>query len=118
MNFLRNLLVDGVFWGKLGIENFLLLLTGVLYLILFFLKRREGHWHRLYLYLANGCFFCCYALLYDFFRFNWFRRFYFNSFTTVLFWRILLISVFLTPIYVLLIKDIAAIIKTRIEHDT
>jgi len=113
VNILNKLLLNGIFWGKIGIENLLLLITGILYIILFCLKRQEDHWHRLHLYLANGVFFCCYALLYDFFRYNWFRRAYFSSFTNVLFWRILLIGVFLMPVYVLLVRDIGAIIKKR-----
>lgn len=115
MNFFNKILTNGIFWDKLGVENLLLIVTGVLYFVLFLLKRQEGHYHRLYLYCWNGIFFIGYGLAFDIFRYRWFRYHYFQWFKNVLAWRIVIIGVLLVPIYILLVKDITAIIKTRLE---
>lgn len=97
-----------LFSGKLGAENVILIIIGILHLVIFAQRRQDlKKYHRLWLHLWEGVFFCGYGFLYDLYRYRVFLDYWILDlgFHSVLIWRMVVLFVLITPIYVVLIYD-------------
>ena len=102
--------------GKLGTDNALLILTGLLFFVLFYLKRREAMYDRLWLYFWCGVFFMGYGFLDDAYRIRLLRPILLGHWRNFALWRSLILFVTLLPLYIKLTHDIAAIIIRNIRQ--
>lgn len=86
--------------------------VGVLFFVLYVLKRQESKYDRLFIYLYSGFFFLCYGFLYDVYRFKPLRKFllYNLSFQP---YRTIILLITLLPLYSCLIESILRILAKR-----
>lgn len=109
---------QGVFIGKSGIDNVLLMLVGILFVVLLVLKHRyrHGHYHRLRL----DVFLCIHFLVYgfgnDLYRFAPLRNFLLLHTQSYLRFRLTIIFLTVLPIYYQLVTDICRLY--RANHTT
>lgn len=101
-----------LYMGKIGIDNFLLILVGILFFILYVLKRQEAHNDRLSIYLCSGLYFVGYGFLFDAYRLKPLRK--------LLLWNLsfspyktIILVITLLPLYTVLIESIVRILSKR-----
>lgn len=103
--------------GKIGIDNVLLMTVGVLFFILYTLKRQEAKYDRLLIYLYSSFFFLGYGFMFDAYRLKVLRKYLlwnlsFSPYKTV----VLLVT--LLPLYSCLIESILRILSERYRKKT
>lgn len=106
--------IDGYsfYVGKLGADNLLLICVGLLFFLLYWLKKHDGQYERLKLYFWAGFFFSFYGFFYDLYRIKPLRPYLIYHFTLQPYKTIsLLIS--LLPLYYYLIDSIVRLLKAR-----
>ena len=101
-----------IFYGKVGADNLLLMLVGVLFFVLYALKRQEAHYDRLKIYLCSGLFFVFYGFSCDLYRLKFLRPFLLSNFSFQPY-RTLILLASLLPLYFYLIESIVKILKAR-----
>ena len=110
---MEKLPVDFSFYtGKVGVYNFLLIAVGVLFLVLYVLKRQETHYERLSLYYHAGLFFVLYGFLFDAYRIKALRKYLLWNYSFSPYKTIILV-VTLLPLYSDLIESIVRILSKR-----
>ncbi len=110
--------IGGIYAEKIGTDNLLLFLTGFLFFVLFFLKRREAKYRRFWIYFYCGFFFSGYSFLNDAYRIKILRPYLLFGLGNFVFWRSLVLFVFLLPLYIKLISDIIAILQRMIKDSS
>ena len=99
--------------GKLGLDNILLIFAGVLYLILYALKMREGHWRRVRLYLFQWLFFIIFGFGWDLYRIESLRGYLLFHGLNYLPFRLGILLCGLGPVIYELIGSIKALLRHR-----
>ena len=99
------------FYGKVGVDNLLLILVGLLFVVLAALRRHDAATDSLRIAQASGAFFLCYGFTNDLYRFKPLRAYLlvnqnYQPFRTF----VLLAS--LLPLYVCLINSIIRLFHT------
>jgi hypothetical protein len=105
-----------IFSNKIGIENIILMVVGMLHLIVFVLRFKDVRkYHRLYLHLWEGLFFLGYGFCYDLFRYKFVLQVLLVrwGFNNLLAWRMSILFFFLLPVYGTLIRDVLILILHR-----
>ena len=98
--------------GKVGVDNFLLIVVGLLFFVLYALKRQEARYARLNIYVSAGVFFSLYGFFYDIYRIKAFRPYLLWNFSFVPYRTAILLATLL-PLYTALIDSILKIIRAR-----
>lgn len=104
-----------LYFGKLGADNLLLMLVGLLHLLIWVRKRKEG-FRRLRAKLFEAIFFLGYGFTHDLYRYKPLRPLllYDMNYTT---YRIIILLVLLIPLYIQLLSDIKALyFKNSCSH--
>ena len=109
---------QGVFIGKSCIDNVLLILVGILFVVLLVLKHRyrHGHYQRLRLYVFLGIHFIVYGFGNDLYRFAPLRNFLLLHSQNYLRFRLVMLFLTVVPLYYQLISDICRLY--RANHKT
>lgn len=109
---------SGVFIEKIGIDNLLLILVGVLFFVLLALKHRyqHGQYHRLRLDVFLGIYFVVYGFGNDLYRFVPLRNYLLLHTQNYLRYRLVILFVTVLPLYYQLITDIFRLY--RAHHKT
>jgi len=111
--------VSMLYWEKLGVDNLLLIVTGLLNLWLYLAKRREAirvqgrPYRRLRLELCYSIFFLGYGLTYDLYRVQPLRNFLLLNYRSFVLFRVATLLVLILPIYMELISSIVNVYKSR-----
>ena len=98
-----------MFWGKIGVDNAAFIVTGLLFLLLYSVKRRKKRLRRLRIYLCSGIYFIGQGLLLDLLRLKVLRSFFLSNYGNFHFYLVAAHLLLLAPIYVVLISDLIAI---------
>jgi uncharacterized membrane protein YGL010W len=101
-----------LFYGKIGVDNLLLMSVGLLYLAVYALKRQEGNFQRLHVDLSAGLFFLLWGFSLDLYRFKALRPYLLYNFSFQPF-KTLALVVTLLPLYISLLESLIRIIKAR-----
>lgn len=102
------------FFGKIGVDNLLLIILGIEHLALFFVKRGEGQpYRRVWLYLWEGVFFIGYGFFNDIYRFKLLRPFLLNVGANFVFINSFAILLFGLPLFIKITIDIQRILTDR-----
>lgn len=96
-----------LFYGKIGADNLLLMLVGLLHMLIW-LKKRHSGLKRMREELFEAVFFLGYGLLHDLYRFKAIRPFILSNRSFTLYNTIILVLLLL-PLYVQLLSDIKAL---------
>lgn len=107
---------NGLYFGKIGVSNALLMLTGLLFFLLYYLKRQEAAYVRFRIYFYCGLFFTAYGFLFDIYRLKALRPLLLFRMASFWFYRDLVLFVTLLPLYIDLIRDIVAILTRMINQ--
>lgn len=103
---------NAVYFGKVGADNLLLIVVGLLFLVLYLLKRQEGNFARLKVDLCNCFFFLTWGFFNDIYRFKPLRNFLLMHYSFQPY-KTLLLIVTLAPLYYYLIDSILKILIAR-----
>ena len=102
------------FFGKLGVDNLLLILIGLEHFILFGLKWvEERRFRRIWLYLWEGVFFVGYGFFNDIYRFKALRPFILQYATNFVHVNAFAIMLFGLPLLIKITMDIHNLIIER-----
>ena len=93
-----------LFYGKIGADNLLLILVGVLHLLIW-LKRRKDGLRRIRQELCEAIFFIGYGLAIDLYRYQFLRKHLVLSGNFTIY-KITILIALLTPLYIQLIGDV------------
>lgn len=107
------LTIKSPYIGKLGLDNLLMMLAGVLYFVLYALYMREGkHWRRLRLYLYQGMFYLVFGFAWDLYRVESLRTALLMNGLNYLPYRLGVLLLALGPVIVELVSSIKALLHT------
>lgn len=103
---------NAIFYGKIGVDNLLLMLVGLLFFVLALLRRKDAAPDILRIALASGAFFCLYGFGNDLYRYKLLRPYLLINQNFQPF-RTLIVLASLLPLYVCLIDSIVRLIYKR-----
>lgn len=113
----NTIIENAIYFGKIGADNFLLMLVGVLFFVLYGMKRVEAAYERLHIYLAAGAFFTLYSLLNDMYRVKALRPYLLINYSFQPY-RTLILLLTLLPLYITLINSIIRILHARFRKNS
>ena len=105
------------YYGKVGVDNFLLMLVGALFLALYLIKRQECKYDRLNIYLYASFYFLVYGFLHDIYRFKPLRKFLLINYSFAPYHTIILL-VSLLPLYSCLVESLIRILLKRFRKNS
>lgn len=101
-----------IYTGKIGVDNFLLMFVGGLFLTLYILKRQEYNYDRLNIYLYSSFYFLIYGFAHDIYRLKPLRKYLLINYSFAPYHTIILLASLL-PLYSCLIESVLRIIRKR-----
>lgn len=112
---MEKIFIEGrFFFGKLGVDNLLLIIIGVEHFMLFSLKWvEERHYKRIWLYLWQGMFFIGYGFFNDIYRYKTLRPLILSYAKNFVHVNAIAIMIFGLPLLVKITMDIHNIIIER-----
>ena len=99
--------------GKLGLDNFLLILAGILYFCLYAVKHREKPYKRLRLEFFQGMFYVVFGFGFDLYRLKSLRGWLLMGYLNFLPFRLLILLLAILPVIVQLTWEISYILRKR-----
>ena len=99
--------------GKIGLDNAMLMLSGVLYLILYALAMRQRYWQQSRLYLFQGMFYILFGFAWDLYRVESLRTVLLIEGLNYLPYRLGVLLLALGPVIIELVSSIKALLTKR-----
>lgn len=106
-----------IYVGKVGVDNLLLMIVGVLFLVLYILKRQEARYDRLNIYLYSSFFFLVYGFCYDIYRLKALRKYLIINYSFAPYHTIILLASLL-PLYFCLVESLIRLIFKRFRKNS
>ena len=106
-----------IYVGKVGVDNLLSMIVGVLFLVLYILKRQEARYDRLNIYLYSSFFFLVYGFCYDIYRLKALRKYLIINYSFAPYHTIILLASLL-PLYSCLVESLIRLIFKRFRKNS